>query len=84
VEDAFLSWLCSEAARAGMRRLVGEFIPTDKNSQTQGFYQKHGFTPTEEKDGHYFWALDLPAATCRWPAWIAGSDVNGTVSRAAV
>jgi len=84
VEDAFLSWLCSEAARAGMRRLVGEFIPSDKNSQTQGFYQKHGFTPTEEKDGHYFWALDLPAATCRWPAWIVGSDVNGTVSRAAV
>ncbi|MDO8425864.1 MAG: HAD-IIIC family phosphatase [bacterium] len=47
IEDALLAYVMQEAARAGARRVIGEFIPTAKNTPAQDFYRAQGFVKME-------------------------------------
>jgi FkbH-like protein len=60
VEEATLNLVASEAAKLGASRLVGDYLPTQKNGMVRDHYQKLGFAPVDATpDGSSRWALDL-------------------------
>jgi FkbH-like protein len=60
MELAMLDRLAQRAAAAGVRRLIGTYIPTKKNGMVADHYQKLGFSPAgEQPDGTTAWVLDL-------------------------
>jgi FkbH-like protein len=50
MEQAMIAYLGKKAKAAGCKRLVGEFIPSAKNSPVVDMYPKLGFTKESEKD----------------------------------
>jgi FkbH-like protein len=51
VEDMVLSEVRAHAARRGVTRLIGLYIPTERNALVKDHYAKLGFTPLGEQDG---------------------------------
>jgi FkbH-like protein len=74
IESALLAYVGEEAARAGAKRLVGEFIATKKNAPCAGFYSAHGFSrfvPSEERSSEsVFYEFDLTSSAITSPKWI--------------
>ncbi|CUS31746.1 hypothetical protein COMA2_10272 [Candidatus Nitrospira nitrificans] len=70
IETAFLERICSDAAGAGVMRLVGEFRATKKNHPVTEFYAQHGFGLLKEDGEHQEWELNLSQAGIARPAWI--------------
>jgi FkbH-like protein len=69
VEEACMNALASAARRLGVRELIGEFIPTERNQMVKDHYRKLGFAPLDEApNGQENWHLDLerfePFETC--------------------
>jgi FkbH-like protein len=72
IETALLARVAGDAAAAGVRELVGEYVRSAKNALVADFYPRHGFALAHEPaEGHSLWrrALDAepPLVT---PAWI--------------
>jgi FkbH-like protein len=58
VEHMVLRELCVHAAKAGARRLIGVYSPTDRNALVRDHYAKLTFALTgEEGDGTTYWEL---------------------------
>jgi len=57
IETGLLSVLAHKAIQRGAQQLIGEFLPTSKNSQVSDFYARHGFSPADD-NGH-FWIHSL-------------------------
>jgi FkbH-like protein len=70
VETAMLAWLAEQARAAGATRLIGEFIPTKKNSPAAETFAGHGFLPGGESEAVSRWVFDLNRGTIRFPEWI--------------
>jgi len=70
VETAFLHRIYDDALQAGVRTLIGEFIPTKKNQPVEDFYSSHGFSQMKDPDKRYFWELDMVRSKVERPAWI--------------
>jgi FkbH-like protein len=51
VEDAMFLDLCALARAQGIRRILGDYIPTKKNPPVAGLYPRLGFTTTETLPG---------------------------------
>ncbi len=73
VEQFSFRTVHDEARRLGYRRIVGEFLPTSKNSLVSGLYESLGFRPMASEAGtapgpgmRYVFDLDDPA--CEPPA----------------
>ena len=63
VENAVLQELLREAAPRGIRRIVGTYLPTDRNKLVERHYEKLGFTLLERDEaGRTVWELDVAAA----------------------
>ena len=75
VETAFLGYIVNEALRAGVRRLVGEFIPTRKNTPAKDFLPSHGFRRERGDERNTRWALELSLGIVPIPKWIQVEDV---------
>jgi FkbH-like protein len=59
VEMAVLKELTETARRLGMRRLIGRYIPTERNTMVRDHYATLGFKLLEEKpNGETVWELD--------------------------
>lgn len=71
VETAFLHKIYQDAVQAGIKSLMGEFIPTKQNQPVEDFYRNHGFTQMKEPDKRQFWELDVTTAKVERPAWVA-------------
>jgi FkbH-like protein len=76
VEKSFLSAICAQARKADATSIVGEYLPTAKNVQTEDFYEKCGFLPLEKTAERSVWRLPLEQATELSPAWIKLSTVS--------
>jgi len=67
VEQAVLQELVDQARQRGIRRLIGTYLPTEKNKLVEDHYGKLGFTKLEQRaDGGTVWQLvvaDAPALT---------------------
>jgi FkbH-like protein len=60
VEQAMLSKVVAEAKRQGIRRLVGKYIPTSKNSMVADHYSKLGLRPINSESQEYtLWELSV-------------------------
>ena len=60
MEFAMMDTLAEKARRMGIKKLVGYYYPTVKNSMVKNFYDLQGFTKTiEAQDGSTTWELDL-------------------------
>lgn len=60
--EAFtLNALAGEAARLGLSRLVGEYVPTSANRVIEGLFRELGFRPLEA-DRAGFWQRDVGVA----------------------
>jgi FkbH-like protein len=60
VEELVLATVASAASNAGAKRLVGTYIPTEKNALVAEHFAKLGFAKLSElADGASTWALDL-------------------------
>lgn len=59
VEAQVLNELAASARAAGLKRLVGEYIPTPKNSLVADHYSHLGFSKTSDIDGVTSWELKL-------------------------
>lgn len=63
VEHALLQVLCEQAHARGIRRLLGRYLPTERNALVIDHYAKLGFTLLERSEaGATLWALDVAAA----------------------
>ena len=54
VEQGILSHILNEAKNANVKKVIGEYIPTDKNKPCKDFLEKSGF----KEEGNY-WSFDL-------------------------
>jgi FkbH-like protein len=61
VEQAICNRLAADARLAGARRIVGRFIPTDRNGIVADLYTRLGFRAEAQADGGERWVLDLEA-----------------------
>lgn len=63
VEAALLQELVTQARGAGVRRLLGRYLPTEKNKLVEDHYAKLGFTLLERgADGSTLWVLPVAEA----------------------
>jgi FkbH-like protein len=60
VEHAVLNEIVRRAIEAGAARIIGEYIPTDRNQLVKDHYPKLGFSSLESEatEGRSVWALD--------------------------
>lgn len=70
VETALLAKIVEDARDNGASDLIGEYIPTKKNSPARSFYSDHGFEIAEEEGESIRWMLDLTMATVKTPEWV--------------
>jgi FkbH-like protein len=62
VEQAVLQELGARAKRQGIRRLVGRYLPTERNALVADHYAKLGFAPVETlPDGATVWEMMVEA-----------------------
>jgi len=58
VEETLLAYILNEAKKENAKVLVGEFIPTKKNSPAREFYNDNGFKLTNETEELQSWEFD--------------------------
>ena len=58
VEESVLQDIIKHAKEEGASKLVGEFIPTQRNVLVKNHYKKLGFTKISGKSEHETWELD--------------------------
>ncbi|MEV6907366.1 HAD-IIIC family phosphatase [Amycolatopsis sp. NPDC051071] len=73
IEFAIADWIVGRAREAGATALVGRYVPTNRNSVAAGFWEKAGFTPSDE-DGTYT-VVPATAPTCL-PTWITDPETK--------
>jgi len=78
VETAFLARIYDDAVKQGVARLVGEFIPTNKNHPVKDFYTQHGFTLSKDKGDVQEWTLEVSAVPIQKPSWITAERREDT------
>jgi len=76
VETAFLQRIYHDARETGVKALIGEFIPTNKNQPTKDFYSQHGFKLTDGTAEHQIWVFDVMAGTVKQPVWIETTGIS--------
>jgi len=59
MENFTLNTLVEYAAANGFKRIVGEYIPTEKNGMVKEHFPSLGFAPTPAEDGRILYALDV-------------------------
>ena len=70
VEAALLATIVADAKKAGASMMVGEYIPTQKNSPVKSFYSSYGFEKLTREGDLYRWKLDLTKQTVEMPEWM--------------
>ena len=59
IEEAICNRIAADALAAGARRLVGDYLPTDRNGIVADLYSKLGFELLESPGPGSRWTLDL-------------------------
>ena len=58
VEDVMINFMMNEAAKRGVRKVTGSYIPTKKNSMVSTLYSAYGFKLVNDDGGATFWEID--------------------------
>ncbi len=70
IETAFLAKIVKDARKANVARIIGEYIPTKKNTPASDLYERHGFGMPATMDDVTSWILNLDEQTIDVPEWI--------------
>jgi FkbH-like protein len=63
VEEMVLREICSAAQQSGIRKLIGKYVPTERNKLVEQHYEKLGFNPLgRSSDGATVWEVDVNSA----------------------
>jgi FkbH-like protein len=65
VEEAVLQDIIANARQAGASKLVGRYIPTERNAIVKEHYRKLGFTKIGAADHAEAWELDVTQTECQ-------------------
>ena len=79
VEAGVLSWVCEEARRRGISEILGQIIPTPRNTPSGSLYQDNGFTPIDDSG---WWRLGVGDRSLPKPVWLNLSAPAPVESRA--
>ena len=72
VENAFIAYMLNFLRKKGIKYIVGEYIPTKKNSLVADLYKKIGFDPCEsDNNGKYKYKLTITKSCLSIPDWIS-------------
>lgn len=75
IETALLAHIAERALNSGATRIVGEYVPTKRNSPCATFYADHGFSPCTSPPGlspeSTYYELDLKDNIPAIPEWIS-------------
>jgi FkbH-like protein len=66
VERAFVNCILAVAKDRGIERLIGEFVPTERNGPAREVYRSLGFEKNDrahESEGGTWWSLDVAGAS---------------------
>ena len=61
LEEAILAEIINIAKRKKLNKLIGEYIPTAKNSMVEMHYKKLGFSRNDDEINKHIWILDVPS-----------------------
>ncbi len=72
VEEGFVWSVSQDLTKTnGIKKIVGEYIPTKKNQVSKDTYKKLGFTLVEkDTDGKTFWEMDMDKEQIKKPDWL--------------
>jgi FkbH-like protein len=59
VEDTLLAYVLYQARKHNCGTIIGEFIPTKKNTPAKNFYRDSGFTLDKNIDGQEIWSFPV-------------------------
>jgi FkbH-like protein len=78
VEHTVLQFLLEVAAERGIRRIIGQYIPTERNGLVRDHYSKLGFRQSADLDGNgSVWELDVAIAPKMDPIMVVHSKGFG-------
>lgn len=69
VEHAVLTFLVRQAKHAGAKRIIGEYIPTGKNTLVKDFFPKHNFRQIKADGDCSLWELSAGDIFQEYPEW---------------
>ena len=71
VEDTFLFYLTEILKGKNIKKVIGEYVPAQKNDLVKDIYQEFGFVPLENgKDNSNLWVLDITKKMLKKNRWI--------------
>jgi predicted enzyme involved in methoxymalonyl-ACP biosynthesis len=70
VEDYFLSFILDNCRKAGKKKLVGLYSPTEKNSPVKDFYPRLNFRHRSENNGVFIYEFNIESESFSPPEWI--------------
>ena len=59
LEEVVLNELAYQARRVGVKKLIGHYLPTDRNAIVRGHYKQLGFSCLTEDSNATHWLLDI-------------------------
>ncbi|MGA1823453.1 MAG: HAD-IIIC family phosphatase [bacterium] len=77
VEDSLLAYIVEEARKTGTKKLMGEFIPSQKNAPARNFYKEKGFKLEDTVGDKQIWCYKL-SQDFKYPEFI---QINKEVKR---
>lgn len=70
VEEVFLVYILNSAKSRGCKRILGEYLSTNKNRQVADFYGRQGFKLVDQDSQSSRWELVLHNQAFLGPKWI--------------
>jgi FkbH-like protein len=67
IEQAMLAFISEEARKRGYARLVGEYVPTERNHVVSELYPQMRFNLKKESDGASVYSLELASEKIEFP-----------------
>jgi FkbH-like protein len=59
VEDAFFNEIINEIFKRGAEKILAKFVPSTKNMQVDGFYEKFGFEKIKDENNVSLYSLEI-------------------------
>ncbi len=71
LENALLAFLINSGAEKGANKVIGRYVPSKKNIQTQDFYSKNNFMLIDNTNDHTGWEFEITdRTTLPYPDWV--------------
>jgi len=71
LENSLLTFSINSGIERGVTKVIGKYVPSKKNIQTEDFYSKNGFTLLDINNDHTSWEFNITDSTIlTYPDWV--------------